>query len=266
VIRRCLLSAAALFSVSTHAAADEAGDALARRIAERHSGEGRVGVMHFKLVNARGATRNRSALMLHSEKDDAVRIAIHFREPAAIQDTAFLSHDNPDRADENWLYLPATQRVRRIPASDRGDYFMGTDLTYGDVKDDFKFGLDDWSFAYGGEAPCGEKTCEKLTGVAASPDIARETGYGAFAALIDPDTLFPAEVRYDDPEGEPLKRVRVTKQEIVGDAWTAMEFEADNLQSGHRTRIWFTNMTYRAGLDLSVFDPDTLDLGAPELL
>jgi hypothetical protein len=45
------------------------------------------------------------------------------------------------RGDDRWLYLPATRKVRRIPASDRGDYFLGTDFTYEDIQSELKLPL-----------------------------------------------------------------------------------------------------------------------------
>ena len=77
----------------------QAGEALARQILERPANDGRVGTMHFELINAAGRTRSRAALMAHSEAGREVRVAIYFTAPAAIQDTAFLSHDRPRAGD-----------------------------------------------------------------------------------------------------------------------------------------------------------------------
>jgi len=112
---------------------------LAEKVSQRSANEGRVGEMHFSLMDKSGRTRNRVATLVHSDTQDAVKIAIYFTAPAAISETSFLSHDYSEDIDQTWLYLPATDRVRRLPTSDRGDNFMGTDLTYGDVKDNFKF-------------------------------------------------------------------------------------------------------------------------------
>lgn len=237
------------------------GRALAEQILARPANEGRVGEMHFSLVNARGARRERKALMAHSDTGELVRIAIFFTAPGAIRETAFLSHDAPGDDDQNWLYLPATERVRRLPVSERGDYFMGTDLTYGDIRDDFKFPLEDWDFEHGGES--GEGIV--LRGTARSADVVRETGYGGFEAIVDPQTLFPVIVRYADGDGAPLKEVRIEEQQQIGGAWTAMRFVVENLQRQHRTEIVFENMRHVPALGDAVFNPASLSLGVPRI-
>lgn len=244
---------------------DPAALAAAQAIAARPANEGRVGTMHFTLRNGSGDTRQREALMFHSDTPETIRIAIFFTQPAMISETAFLTFDHRVGDDENWLYLPATERVRRLPVSDRGDYFMGTDLTYGDIKDDFKFGLEDWVFTSAQEETVDGASYLRLEGEAQSAQIAAETGYSGFTALIDTERHFPVEITYLDADGDPLKHIVVEDLNTVGGAWTAMRFTVDQLQSGHTTLVYFTDMQHRPDLDDSVFDAESLAYGVPYL-
>lgn len=247
--------------VSAPAWAQSAND-IAAKIAGRAANEGRAGTMIFKMINAKGRERNRSALMFHAQQDEKDTIAIYFTAPARIAETAFLSYDHEgDLEDENWLYMPATQRVRRLPTSDRGDYFLGTDLTYGDIKDNFKFKMEDWTFS----SAASDGALLGLKGTVKSPAIGKDMGYSAFIAKIDPKTWFPTEVVYFDQDGEKLKTVTVATVSMIGGAWTAMRFEVDQHQSGHRTQVHFENMRYVPSLDPSVFDPEGLQDGVPEI-
>jgi catechol 2,3-dioxygenase-like lactoylglutathione lyase family enzyme len=266
-----MLVASMLIGASSAASADvldPAGldaDKLAGLIAERPGNEGRVGTMNFVLTNAAGVTRERRALMAHADLGETVRIAIFFEMPAAIQETAFLSHEHRHRADEAWLYLPATERVRRIPASSRGDYFLGTDLTYGDIKDNFRFGLEDWRFSGGDRVEHEGRTMLTLHGEIADDETARATGYGAFSALVDPETLFPLQIDYVDVDGVALKRVEVVETGQVGGVWTALRFRVQQHQSGHRTEVFFTDMRHVPDLPARVFEPSALALGVPRI-
>lgn len=239
---------------------------IAQKVERRPANEGRVGTMVFKMVNKAGRERNRKALMAHAEGKDMTKVAIYFTAPAAIEETAFLSYDRPDGgADENWLYLPATQKVRRLPPSDRGDYFLGTDLTYGDIKDDFKFKTEDWTFIAVRKEMVGERQCYRLEGKAKSDKHAREMGYASFTALIDRQTWFPIEVTYTDVDGEMLKTVRVPEIVDIGGAWTALRFSVQQHQSGHKTYVHFENMRHVPELDATVFDPEALSYGVPAI-
>lgn len=262
MLRKIALAGLCLFNAQI-AVAEAPARALAEKIATRPANEGRAGDMVFELTSASGAVRNRRALMIHSDKDDFIRIGIFFKSPAAIADTAFLSHDRTGATGENWLYLPATERVRRLPASERGSYFMGTDLTYGDIKDNFRFSLDDWTFSGGVEDP--ETGLVRLDGHVRTPDIGREIGYSRFRALVNTETLFPVRIDYDDTSGKPLKRVEVLEQELIGGAWTAMRFEVGNLQTGHRTRVHFENMRHVPSLEDRILTSAQLALGAPAI-
>lgn len=260
-IRSASVATFVLSTFSFLPASASPAEALAQKIVDRPTNEGRIGEMHFSLTDKNGRERKREAMMVHSDEKDAVKIAIYFTAPGPIANTAFLSHDNAQGDDETWLFLPSTDRVRRLPSSDRSDSFMGTDLSYGDVKDNFKFQLDDWTFSG------GELTTDSgfiiLNGVAMA-DAAKETGYSTFSALIDPNTLFPIEVVYNDVDGQPMKKVTVLEQENIEGAWTAMHFRAENLQSGHQTDIRLENVRYEPGLDADYLVPDYLDEGAPD--
>ena len=239
--------------------------ALATFVANREANEGRVGTMHFQLTNSSNRVREREALMLHSDIGVTERIAIYFTEPTVIEETAFLSFNHSSREDENWLYLPATERVRRLPTGDRGDYFLGTDLTYGDIKDNFKFGLDDWHFELGESAEHNGALIPILKGTARTPEIGIEMGYASFQAKIDQASGFPVWIEYTDTDGKPLKRIEILEIQPVGDAPTAIHFTAENLQTGHHTEVRFSDMRHVPDLDDSVFDPEVLAYGVPDV-
>jgi len=260
-----------LLTSATAAHADEAvlsmsAEMIAKKVNERAANEGRTGDMHFVLTNKRGHQRKRTARIFHADVNQETSVAIFFTAPSAIEDTAFLSLDRLQNSDdENWLFLPATERVRRLPTSERGDYFMGTDLTYGDIKDNFKFPADDWQFAACTEQqrPAAELPC--VAGNARTAKIAAELGYGRFVASIDPNTWFPKFIRYFDAKDKALKEVTVDEQELIGGAWTAMAFTLKNLQNDHSTEVNFTNMEHKPNLSGEVFAADALEFGVPEL-
>ncbi|MEM0910901.1 MAG: outer membrane lipoprotein-sorting protein [Pseudomonadota bacterium] len=239
---------------------------LAQLVADRPSNEGRVGTMHFRLINSAKRERTREALMAHSDVNNVERIAIFFTQPSMIEETAFLSLNYDEDEDENWLYLPATERVRRLPTSDRGDYFLGTDLTYGDIKDNFKFNISDWDFALeDADAGNHQGNIKVLLGKAKSPEKSEELGYASFRAKIDTSTAFPIWAEYTDVDGELLKKVEVLDIALVGGAQTALHFSAENYQTGHKTIVHFTNMRHVPDLDETIFEPDSLAYGVPDV-
>jgi hypothetical protein len=267
-LQKKLCSSALLFlcSFTFNVSAQLSALEVAENVANRKANEGRVGNMHFTLSNDTNSIRERSALMVHIEEQDYIKIGIYFTSPAAIQNTGFLSHDYVEGSDQNWLYLPVTNRVRKLPDSSRGDYFMGTDLTYGDIKDNFKFALDDWDFSLGEDKIIDEKRYFSLSGVIKNEQKKQELGYASFDSVIDPDTLFPVQINYTDTDNQPLKHTSILQQEKVGNAWTAIQFVVVNLQRKHKTEILFTEMQYMPDLPDELLSPDELVYGVPDIL
>lgn len=264
-----LLLAALMLSISlcypANANEQIQANEIAKIIANRKANEGRVGEMHFSLINSAKKIRERQALMIHSSTDLTERIVIFFEYPASISETAFLSVNHKNKDDENWLYLPATERIRRLPASDRADYFLGTDLTYGDIQDNFKFNLSDWDFSLLADSCTELNDIPKLFGKARSEKVKEETGYSSFTACVDVESAFPILIEYRDKDGDPLKVVQVTQIDIIGGAHTAIEFSVENLQTGHQTHVQFKNMRYVPSLHKDIFEPDSLAYGVPNL-
>ena len=238
---------------------------LASSIENRPTNAGRTGTMNFTIANSRGRTRERQALFLQSERGGVTKTAIYFTGPGSIRETAFLTHDYETRADQTWLFLPATGRIRRIPSSDDDDYFLGTDLTYRDLRTNFKFPRDEWKFTNSGAKQVGGKRMYTLSGSAASNAVAQNMGYSSFTATIDPATYFPQEITYTDLRGRALKRVTVLRMGRVGNAWTALRLRVSNVQTGTSTLISFTNMKSRPGIDQRLLSSTALDDGIPRI-
>ena len=170
------------------APADASGDialTVARQVADRPEADAAERHVRIVLTNRRGKVRERTATILRQRQADVRLTRITYTAPKSIRDTAFLSHDYDDLGqDSRWFYLPAAQKVRRVPANSRGDYFLGTDFTYEDIQSELRFNLDDYDFSAGQHTGRDDNTV-RLNGTPKSDAIAKQLGYGGFEALID---------------------------------------------------------------------------------
>jgi len=253
------LSAVAFLSLCLGASAQGSltGEEIARKIADRPNADPRKGTITF-VMQYKDRSRKRQARMLRTETGATHRLLLAFDQPASIRGTSFLSYDHKSasKTDETWLYLPATSRTRRVPASDRADSFMGTELSFGDVKDSFIFGLADYDFSSGGRAGNGRYI---LKGKARNARVAREIGYGGFTAEIDPATWFPRRITFTDPAGKRLKTIAVRKLDKVGASWTATDFVVTNHLTGRLTKVSLSGLARASNANDNLFDPARLD-------
>ncbi|MEH6472758.1 MAG: outer membrane lipoprotein-sorting protein, partial [Halopseudomonas sp.] len=111
-------------------------------------GEHVIRKLDMTLTDKRGKVRQRDTVAYRKYFGDEKRSVLFYQQPSNVKGTGFLTYDYADNAkdDDQWLYLPALRKVRRISASDRGDYFLGTDLTYEDMKLEGKLQPADWAY------------------------------------------------------------------------------------------------------------------------
>jgi len=94
-----------------------------------------VSSMTMTLVNRSGkkSVRRMRSRVLEVQGDGDKSISI-FDEPADVKGTASLSHSHPLEADEQWLYLPALKRVKRISSKNKSGPFMGSEFAFEDIS------------------------------------------------------------------------------------------------------------------------------------
>lgn len=259
------LLAGTLLVASPAEAAEEAGEEIARNVAARPEGDAATRLLRITLTNKRGKSKERRAVLLSRKNEDARFTRLTYTSPKGIRDTAFLSHDFTDAAksDSRWFYMPSLRKERRVPASDRGDYFIGTDFTYEDIQSELKFNLDDYHFDYVDVLQEDGRVRHRITGEPVTPSVARELGYGGFEAVVDEATWMPVTIEFNDPAGELLKTVQVRDVQKIDGLWTAMHISAVNHQTGHTTEFVFETVEYAEELDLQLFQSAGLARGLP---
>jgi hypothetical protein len=87
------------------------------------------------VITAKNGTTTERIIDQYS-KDDAAGLArtvIEFRQPASVAGTRFLTSDTGKGGNNQWIYLPALEKVRRLAASEGSNNFMGTDFSNDDI-------------------------------------------------------------------------------------------------------------------------------------
>lgn len=239
------------------------GDEIARRINARDEGVAVSRTLTMELTDRRGKRRVRETRAFRKYYDAEKRTAIFYLEPKNIRDTAFLTYDYAGQAreDDQWLYLPAMRKVRRISASDRGDYFLGTDLTYEDIKLESRVSIEDYTRKTLGEDEVDGHHCLILESTAKTEQIARELGYSRLEQCVDDEIWMVRRAQMWDERGNRLKTVWFKDLRQVQGIWTQHVIEVINHKTRHQTRFTFSNVDYERGVDDDVFTQTALRRG-----
>ena len=242
------------------------GEALARKVAQRSEAPALIRILRMTIEDKRGRVRSREAVVFRRNTASERETRITYLAPTKLRELSFLSRDfrESGRTDLRWLYLPAARKVRRIPASDRGDYFLGTDFSYEDVQSDLKFDLSDYRFDPAAPELPDQPGIFALRGEAISDSVAAELGYGRFEAQVDGDSGFPIEVVFYSPRDELLKTITIYDLHEIEGVWSAGAIEARHHRKQHRTRFDYLEIQHFDTLPDAWFEAAVLNRGLPD--
>lgn len=235
--------------------ADDAGAKLAQRVYDRPDGDDATSAVTMSLTEEGRSPRVRNLILYRlSAATGDVSTFIRFTDPADIEGTGLLTLDAADGMSNQWIYLPAMQRVRRVDSNRKGGRFVNSDYYYEDLRDR-KPAMDVHKVV--GRERIGKVDCEVLESI---PVEAGNSVYVRRLSWIDPASLLPMRVDFFEKDMEkPTKRLLVDKHEQVRAYWTVMDSTLTDLGSGHQTRLTVNRILYDRGLPTKLFSAKALE-------
>mgnify|MGYP002700144255 FL=1 len=239
------------------------GDSLIAKLNARDDGQQLTRHLKMELIDRRGKSRVRETLGYRRYFGAEKRTVLFYQSPTNVKGTGFLTYDYPDaeRDDDQWLYLPALRKIRRISASDRGDYFLGTDFSYEDIKKETRIAAEDYRFTTLAREQIDGHATYTVVGVPVDSAIAEELGYGRVHWHIDPKIWMSRLTEMWDVNGNPLKTLHNEKITKIQNIWTALRLTATNHKTGHSSIFTFSEVDYETAVDDSMFEQRTLRRG-----
>jgi hypothetical protein len=183
--------------------------------------------MQMTLIDKKGKKRIRQMRTYAQDIDiNTEHKSIFFLSPSDVKNTAFLTYDYSadEKDDDQWMYLPALKKTKRIPASDKDAAFMGSDFSYADMTDKE---LDDYSFKLVKETSIKRKEGKVPVWVIESTPISQavidETGYKKSTLYIRKDNYVLTRAKFYLKKGSRVKYMDVRKLEKIDGIWVAMQ-------------------------------------------
>lgn len=261
----CCAFALALFVTPQTARSAEAitAEQIVARINAVAEGQQVTRRLNITMTDRKNEQRSQTSINFRKEFDDGRRTIMFFESPSNIRGTGFLiwNYSDPEADDDQWLYLPALRRARRVSTSDRGGYFLGTDFTYEDMKLDGKLEPRDYRFELLGEQLLDDRPTLLLEATAKDEETAAELGYSRTLSWVDPESWMLLQTEFYDPRGELFKTLYVDDLRLVDGIWTRHRLTMENHQTGHTTQFLFTDVDYVTPVDDSQFSKQALKRG-----
>jgi len=234
---------------------EEKGLAIAREVDRRDTGWGDSQVeLRMTLMNKYGqsSTRRLRNRVLEQE-GDGDRSLIIFDEPKDISGTALLTFSHATAPDDQWLYLPALKRVKRISTANKSGPFVGSEFAYEDLSSEE---VEKYTYKFLRQESKDGMDCFVIERY----PVDRKSGYTRQVVWIDKAEYRIQMVEYYDRKDALLKTLVLEGYQKYLDAyWRAERFTMTNHQSGKSTVLLFSNYAFRNGFSDRDFDRSTLD-------
>ena len=205
-----------------------------------------------------------------------------FDRPLDVKGTVFLSFSHPLGNDDQWLYLPALKRVKRISSKNKSGPFMGSEFAYEDLS---SFEIEKYSYKYLADENCGDESPQPInlpTDVLqkSSPankavdrfmidqhkcfkientPLYKHSGYTKIISWIDQQEYRVYKAEYYDRKKSLLKTLTFSNyQQYKNKFWRADHYKMINHQTGKSTDLDWKNYQFSQGLSDKDFNKNTL--------
>lgn len=198
--------------------------------------------MSMTLINASGSKRERSMYMKVLEKEGGNKSLMEFLTPSDVKGTKFLSYEHAAKDDDQWLYLPALKRVKRIASRNKSGSFMGSEFSYEDLS---AFNIDKYN--YSGEAEVVELNGKKVYKSVRTPK-SKDSGYTKQVSYVDMQTFLAQKVEYYDRNKELLKVSTFSEYKKLDGLWRVGRIKMLNVQNDKQTILQWSDEKIKLGL------------------
>jgi len=238
---------------ATPADAKARGLAIAKRADKANEGfKGETSTMEMVLVNAHGdQTKRKMTSKIKEGANDGDKSRIEFQWPADVKGTRMLTWTHKKSNDDQWLYLPAIKRVKRITSRNKSGSFMGSEFSYEDLASQE---VDKFTHTFQKEETVGGRKAW----VSERIPTDKRSGYSKQIVWLDQGYMNPTRVDYYDRKGSLLKTGTFSAWKKHGKWWRAEKIEMKNHQTRKSSTIVWSARKLGVSHDDDDFDSDEL--------
>ena len=209
-------------------------------------------IMEMVLINAHGDKTTRRMLSETLEgKDEGDKSVATFQWPADVKGTKMLTHTKKVGDDQQWLFLPAIKRVKRISSKNKSGSFMGSEFSYEDLGSQE---VEKFTYSLIGDATHDGRSVWHMTRIPKD----KRSGYSKQVVWVDKEYHSPLKMEYYDRKGDLLKTATFRNYSQFGTLWRVGEIHMHNAQTQKQSIITWKKRKVGVELDTDIFDSSLL--------
>ena len=184
--------------------------------------------------------------------DDGDKSMTIFDQPKDIKGTALLTFSHKIGSDDQWLFLPALKRVKKISSKNKSGPFMGSEFAFEDLSSQE---IEKYTYQYIKDEACGTETCFVVKRFPTD----KNSGYTSQIAWIDNSEYRTHKVEFYDRKKSLLKTLESKSyQQYLDKFWRPAEMFMQNHQTGKSTDLIWSNYKFQTGLKSSDFTKNSI--------
>lgn len=210
------------------------------------------------LIDKKG--RERERIMQTYEKKSETgdnRSLLKFLSPKKIANVGLLTWQHSGATDDDqWLYLPASKRIKRIATAGKKNPFMGSDLSFEDMQAE---DLEAHTYKVLGEEEINGQICWKIEALPATQKEARASAYGKREIWLRKDITYPVKVAFYNRRDVLTKSaIYEDLQQIEGTVWRHNKSVMSTLKKKTSTVILIVHREVGIDIDEKQFNQQAL--------
>ncbi len=238
-----LILAILLFASFVYSQKQPDGLEIIKKVYNRETGNDQTAQLTMTLIDSRGNKRVRTIKQLLQNGKKVEKKIMFFVSPADVRNTSFMnwSYSKEGKSDDQWIYLPALKRVKRISSDSKSDYFMGSDFTYDDLGDR-QPAADNHKFLK--MEKIGNDECFVIESKPKEEDYM----YSKTITWVIKDKWIGKKKEFYDEDGELLKILEVKDYKKINGYWIILHSEMKNVQKKHSTEMSLKGVKINTGI------------------
>ena len=212
------------------------------------------------VLTAKNGAVTERVLDQYSKKDGQGnnRTLVVFQDPASVRGTRFLGIENPGRDNDQWIFLPSLNRVRRIAASEGQASFVGTDFSYDDISSmDRKASLDNHKMIR--EEKFRDKDCYVIESIPKDSNYQ----YSKMIQWVEKSNFVIHKLELYDKKGNQVKLLEILELREVQGRLAPVVTKMTTLSAGTSTSLNVMRLVYDDQIPEGVFTTNYLETGRP---
>lgn len=257
------LAAALALPAANAAAEDLSAREIMQRVEDRDEGNPSIVDVEMTLIDKSGKKRLREIRAFGFDRGKDELQLLFFLSPADLEDTAFLTYDYHEsgKDEDQWLYLPALKKSKRIASSDRSGSFMGSDFSYADLT---SRDLDQYDYTLMKETEVDGWKVWQIESIPRTKKEIKETGYTRSILFVRQDNFVVVRSVGWLKRGGRLKYMDVQSLERIDGFWIGTEIHMTTKKGKktlHKTVLRNSNIRFRQQLDEDFFSVRQMEKG-----